>query len=68
MKMLMKKNLCVAKLTIQSGTYYLLLIIASLKMRYVTFTLLNLHLKELVNLREMCPIWTYQLVYVVVNM
>ena len=22
----------------------------------------------IVNLREMCPIWTYQLVYVVVNM
>ena len=71
MKILMKKNLCVAKKfndTIRYIDDLLTVNNASLKKRYVTFTLLNLHLKELVNLREICPIWTYQLVYVVVNM
>ena len=66
MKTLMKENLCVTKkfndtvrhiddlLTVNNNKFE--------KKRYVTFTLLNLHLKELVNLKEMCPIWTYQLV------
>ena len=67
----MKKNLCVAKKfnnTIRYIDDLLTVNNSKFEKRYVTFTLLNLHLKELVNLREMCPIWTYQLVYVVVNM
>ena len=72
-QILMKKNLCVVKKFNDSIRYIDdLLTVNNSKFEkeipYVTFTLLNLHLKELVNLREICPIWTYQLVYVVVNM
>ena len=74
MKILMKKNLCVAKKFNDTIRYIDDLLTVNIskfekkRYMYVTFTLLNLHLKELVNLREICPIWTYQLVYVVVNM
>ena len=71
MKIFMKKNLCEAKKfnnTIRYIDDLLTVNNSKFEKRYVMFTLLNSHLNELVNLRDMCPIWTYQLVYVVVNM
>ena len=71
MKILMKKNLCVVKKFNDTIRYIDdLLTVNNSKFEKEICNIYppELTLKELVNLREICPIWTYQLVYVVVNM
>ena len=70
MNILMKKNLCVAKKFNDTISYIddLLTVNNSKFEKEICNIYPNLHLKALVNLREICPIWTYQLVYVVANM
>ena len=66
MKILMKKDLCLAKKFNDTIRY----IDDLLTVNNSNFEkeICNIYPPELVNLKEMCPIWTYQLVYVVVNM
>ena len=67
MKILMKKNLCVAKKFNDTIRYIDdLLTVNNSKFEKEICNIYppELTLKKLVNLREICPIWSYQLVYI----